>query len=248
MDNGSTGAPSGNFLELLIRPAALLAGLVLAAAQLSRSYVMAAAVDRARHGGGYAMVSLAGMGCGIVIFVVFAIIHFMLSRKLGGPEDSEGEPGVGNWIAMMFSYFLASQLITFITPLMLSVSKTAVTSYPLVMGSISFVLRMVFFPVMVSLAALAHDGEGCSFGDIWSFLTSRGIVWVGGYVLLSLAVVFIPAGLMSALGKQPGVAMAGGMLLPSLVIAAGQLLTILYAIAAYRAARADKDDKRPLTF
>jgi hypothetical protein len=116
------------------------------------------------------------------------------------------------------------------------------------MGAISFVMRLVFFPIMVTLAALAHDGEGCGFGHIWSFLTSRGIAWSGGYVLLSLAVTFIPMGLMSALGPHPGGMASGIMLVPPLVIAAGQLLTIVYVIAAYRAARASMDGKGPLSF
>ena len=248
MDNQSTGSPIGDALALLIQPAALLAGAVLAAAQLSRNFVMANVLDRARQSGHFGMVSLSAMGAGIFVFAVFAIVHFMLSRRLGGPEDSEGEPGIGNWIALMFLYFLASQLVTFITPLLLSISGTAVTNFPLIMGSISFVMRLVFFPVMVSRAALAHDGEGCSFGDIWSFLTSRGIGWSGGYVLLSVAVTFIPMGLMSALGPRPGGMATGIMLVPPLVIAAGQLLTIVFVIAAYRAARASKDGKAPMTF
>ena len=248
MDDRSTGSPFGDTLALLAQPAALLAGLVLAAAQLSRSYAMTTVVAQAQVNGNYRMLPFASMAAGIVIFAVFAIVHFMLSRRLGGPEDSEGEPGIGNWIAMMFLYFLASQLVNFITPLMLRISGTAITSYPYIMGGISLVLRLVFFPVMVFLAALAHDGEACTFGDIWSFLTTRGVGWLLGYVLLAIAVTFIPVGLMSALTPRPGAVASGGMLISSLVIAAGQLLPILYAIAAYRAARASKGQGGPVSF
>ena len=248
MYNRSTGSPFGDTMALLAQPAALLGGLALAAAQLSRSYAMATLIARARAGGGYQLLPIAGMAAGIVMFVVFAIVHFVLSRRLGGPEDSEGEPGIGNWIALMFLFFLVSQLASFITPLMLRISGTAITNYPYIMGSISLAVRLVFFPVMVFLAALAHDGEAGTFGDIWSFLTGRGIGWLLGYVLLGIAVSFIPIGLMTALAPHPGSAASSAMLLPSLAIALGQLLPILYAIAAYRAARASKGQGGPLSF
>jgi hypothetical protein len=241
MDNRSAVSPLGDTLALLAQPAALLAGFALIGAQLSRSYVMAMVIERARMTTNYGLVGIAAMGVGIVAFAVFAVVHFMLSRKLGGPEDSEGEPGIGNWVALMFLYFIFSQLVSFITPLMLTTSGLGVTSYPLIMGGISFVERLVFFPVMVSLAALAHDGEGCTFGDIWSFLTSSGLGWFGGYVLLSIAVTLAPLGLMAALGPHAGSAAGSGMLVSSLVFAAGQLLSIVFAIATYRAARANKD-------
>ena len=101
---------------------------------------------------------------------------------------------------------------------------------------------------MVSLAALAHDGEGCGFGDIWSFLTSRGFGWSGGFVLLSLLVTLAPIAVMAAMGPRPGGPGGAGMNVPVLIAAAGQWLTIVYAIAAYRAARASKDGKGPMMF
>ncbi len=248
MDDRSTGSPFGDTIALLAQPAALLAGVVFAAVQFGRIFAMNSLIARAQASGNYSLVSMAGMGAGVFIFLVFAIVHFLLSRKLGGPEDSEGEPGIAAWFGLMFVYFMINQLVTFLMPIVISQSGLGFSSYPIIMGGVSFVLRLVFFPVMVFLAALAHDGEQCTFGDIWSFLTARAIGWFGGYVLLALAVTFIPSGIMSALDLRPGNSESSGMLVSALLIAIGQLLPILYAIAAYRAARASKDQGGQMLF
>lgn len=247
MDERSGWTPFGGTISLLAQPTALLAGFVLLACHYSRNVIMAELIARARQGN-YALLAAAPLVSGVILFAIFAVIHFMLSRRLGGREGAEGEPGYGAWIGLMMLYFLVTQLSSSIGPFALTRLGFDYALISYVMAVFFLVLRVAFFPVMVFLAAQAHDGAGTQFGEVMSFLTGRGAGWFGGYVLLCIVLAALPIAMMQGMGTAGKMPAGAGMLIAAIVTAFGQLLTILYAIAAYRAVREDGGENNTAMF
>ena len=249
MARRTTGAPVADTISLLATPAALIGGLVLVAAQIGHSLAIALAIEAARPSGNYGLVGLAAISGVIVLFLVFGAVQFMLARRLGGSYGTAGTPGIASWISLVIFYFLANQLVSFLTPMVLNGAGLPASAVPVLRAAVSFAVRLLFFPVIVYMSALAHDGEACDFPDIISFLAKRGISWLVAYLALSLV---LAGGLLAftALTPHPsGESQGHGQaIVLSLFVAIGQLLSILFAIATYRAARASRDEDGPRLF
>lgn len=236
MEDRTTWTPLGGPLALLVQPAALIAALVLVAAHFSRSFAIMGMIASAREGNP-AMLGMVQILASVVMFAVFAAVHFLLSRRLGGTEGSAGEPGYGPWFGLMFAYFLVSYLSTAAIANALSALGFGYDVLPLIMGVVGLAVRLVFFPILVFLAGQAHDSKAGGLGEIGSFLVMRGIGWTGGYVVLAVILTLAPLVLirfMGAAGAMPG---GAGMLIHAIIAGLGQLLTIVYVIAACRAFR-----------
>lgn len=247
MEEQSPWTPLGGTLALLAQPAAWIAALVLLATHFSRNFAISMLISRVRQGH-YAEMAMGQLIASIALFLVFAVVLFMLSRRLGGPQDSDGEPGYGPWIGLMFAYFIITYLSSTMAPVAVTLFGLGYASMPFVMGGVAFVVRVVFFPAIVFLVGQAHDSEAGTFTDAWSFLTTRGFGFLAGYVALCLSLAVLPAGLMIIMGPGGTMQTSTGMWIAAVVSAAGQLLTILFSIAAYRAVRANRKDNNPLVF
>jgi hypothetical protein len=232
MESTSFFAPFSRVFELLSRPLPLLCIAIMIAAQMLGNSLISL-YSGPYPPGGHRFVSVVYTAVPAIKFAIFCLVLFFLARKFGGPEGSAGKPNLLIWAALLLVYFFLTKAVSMVTgqiiggnhPLRLQVGLSAS----------SFLMRMAYFPVMIFIAAAVHGGTKLRFGEILSFLTSRGISWYVCYVLFGIIFAFAVFVLPLGMGTESGVPPPGGLFAIALVGMGGQLIGMLFAVAAYRA-------------
>jgi hypothetical protein len=239
LEDRSLFAPFNNTYALFMQPLVLICGVVMLIIQYAGHYATMAVSGPFPLGGHSMIPVIMGVTAGIK-FAVFAIVFFILARKIGDSGNSAGRPDIGIWIALMVAYFIVTKLTAMIPPIFLRPDEMQGLRFSAMMSFTSLIVRVAYFPVMVFIAAAAHSVNSCRLSEVWAFLTSRGSKWYLCYALFglvfALALFAMPLGLETASGVPP----RGGVLSIAIVGVAGQLFGILFAIAAYRVLREEK--------
>ncbi len=145
------------------------------------------------------------------------------------------------WLALLLFYFGVTMAASRLPTMIPDIGQMGPRRLPAVQSGISFGLRLVFFPVMVFIAASIHYREVTRFAEVWKFLTLLGNGWYICYAVFGLiyaaALFAMPLGLGTASGVPP----RGALFVIAFVGMGGQLIGMLFAIAAYR-------DMRHLSF
>ncbi len=239
MDYRERQSPFGGLFDLIPAPPALMAGAALLVMAAARAMVTASLMASVRAGNSVALFGLVTMGFNLANFLLFSAIYYVLARQLGDPEGAPRSPSIGPWIGLTITYGFITNVIAGLAPIIIfrNGGGALAATYPIIITGIYFAMRLVFFPLVTFLIALAHSGSEVSFGRITGFLFGKGIVWTVANAVLTFFVLVLPYGISYSLRGFTAPGGNTGMLINATIGALGQWLLILLTIAAYRAVR-----------
>lgn len=223
---------------LLVTPPALIAFLTMAGASWLRTMLIERmSQDYSAGEFNTAMIGLAAFVGGIVLAVLGAALHFMVSRSLAGPPGSARAPAIGLWLALAAISIIISFAVSALASLVYHVllGGGEIQRFTLILLGINVAVRVVLFPLNVFMVGLAHNGRTNGLGALIGFLLSKGIGYPG--MLAAVGIVFV-------VGQAPltlALPMALVPIVQSLAAGAAQVLFIVIAIGAYRAFRLASD-------
>jgi hypothetical protein len=234
MESTSFFAPFSKAFELLNRPLSLLCIAIMIAGQMLGNSVISL-YSGPYPPGGHRFVPLVYMAVPAIKFAIFCLVLFVLARKFGGPEDSARRPNLVTWAVLLLVYFFLTKGVSVLTGRVVGSGIDHPLRLPAALSTSSFLMRMAYFPVMIFIASAAHRGARYRLGEVLAFLTSRGIRWYVCYALFGIVFAATLLMLPLAMGSVSGVPPSGGLFAIALVGVGGQLVGILFAVAAYRA-------------
>ncbi len=230
MESKSFFAPLSKAFELLNQRQSLLCIAIMIAGQMLGNLVISL-YSGPYPPGGHRFVPLVYLAIPAFKFAIFCLVFFFLARKFGGAEGSAGRANLVTWAALLLAYYFLTKGVKLAT-------ETVIGEHPrrlqVALSASSFLMRMAYFPVMIYIASAVHGGATYRFGEILSFLTSRGIRWFVCYFLFGIVYAALVLVLPWAMGTVSGVPPTGGLFAIALVGMGGQLIGILFAVAAYR--------------
>jgi hypothetical protein len=237
MEKRAFWSPFSEVLALLTQHKALICLAAMIVVQLGGNYAITA-VSGPFPPGGHRMVPVILLAVQAIKFATFIGVFYVLARSFGGHEGSAGKPNLVIWLGLMIAYFTVSRLATMLPTALPDMGQMGTRRLPATLSAISYGVRLVFFPIMMFVAAAVHDYAAVRLSEVWSFLTSRGLAWYLCFALFGLiyaaALFIMPLGMGTASGVPP----RGALFAIALVGMGGQLIGMLFAIAAYRAMRA----------
>lgn len=233
MNQRGIGAALAGWAQLIARGEFWFAALVLMALSAMEGYFQGQAIADMRAGGAAQQLGILYAIFGIGGFLMAAAIGFMLARKLGGDGADEVPAAVGKWIALMLAYGLIGALAGVLLPFFLSRFEVDPQIYLYAYPAVQLAVAVALMPIAVRLVAAAHSGNRFRIGAVARFLGADPVSWLGGRVLLGVAIIALGQGLGLVTrhmgeGSIPMVigGLAGGLF---------QVLVMLWPIAAYRA-------------
>jgi hypothetical protein len=237
LESRSIFAPLSDVLAQFKHPLALFCLAVMVGTQLLGNYVFAA-FSGPFPPGGHQTAELIKPGVTVAKYAVFMLVFFVLARKFGGSEGSAGKSNMLVWFVLMLLYFGCSTAAAKLPTLLPDFGQIGTRRLPATLSAISFAVRLLFFPVMIFIAAAVHQNSPVRPSQVLAFITARGISWSICFMLfglvLAVALFAMPLGLSTASGVPP----RGALFVIALVGIGGQLINMLFAIGAYRAMQA----------
>jgi hypothetical protein len=238
LEHRSFFSPFSEVIALLIKPTALLCLAMMVAAQLIGN-VAIATMSGPFPPGGQQMAEAVRTLVPLAKFAVFMAAFFILARKFGSSDGTAGKANVLVWLFLMIVYFAVTSAAARLPGMLPDIGQMGTRRLPATLSAISYVVRLMFFPVMIYIAAAVHQSGSLGLPRVLVFIATRGIAWTFCFALfgliLAIALFAMPLGLSTASGVPP----RGALFVIALVGIGGQLVNMLFAIGACRALRSE---------
>jgi hypothetical protein len=233
LESRSFFAPFSDVTELVKQPLVIGCLVLMIAVQLAGNHLISI-YSRPFPLGGQAMVQIVMLGVPALKFAVFIGVFFILARRLGGPIDSAGKPNLIIWLGLMITYFVVTRAASLLPTMLPDMGQMGTRRLPATLTVVSYAVRLMFYPVMAFIAAAVHNGASTRFSEVWAYLTKRGVSWYVCFALFGLVYAILLFVMPLGLGTASGVPPRGALFSMALVGMGGQLINMLFAIAAYR--------------